>query len=267
MNRLQGFDYTTHKLAGLEVEVAQCGTGRPILFLGPSQGIWGGEAFLGLLASTGRLIVPTHPGFGYQDMPADISRLEDYVYLYLDLIDALGLDEILLVGSSLGGWMAVEMAVRNRARLCAVVLIDSLGFKFSGREERDIVDMHGIPGAELRPLLYHDPERFAPRYNTFEDDEVLRAARAWESFAFIGWQPYMHNPKLHRRLHRLALPCQVIWGERDGIVTPDYGRRIADRIPGADFALIERAAHLPHVEQADMTFERLQQFVSSRVDV
>lgn len=260
MNRLEGFRYTTLNLSGIELEVAERGQGRPILFLTSSMGIWGAEPFLEKLSSIGRLIVPTHPGFGYTDLPHEFTKVDDFVYLYLDLIDALDLDEVLLVGCSLGGWMAAELAVRDRSRLGELVLIDTLGFKFSGREERDIADMHGLPSSEMRSLLYCDPERFGANYKAFDDEEVVRAARAWESFAFIGWAPYMHNPKLHRRLHRITVPTLVLWGAEDGIVKPDYGRKIAERIPGARMELIDGAAHLPFVEQPEATLVKLETF-------
>jgi pimeloyl-ACP methyl ester carboxylesterase len=96
-------------------------------------------------------------------------------------------------------------------------------------------------------------------------DEALEVvARNREASALYLWEPYAHNPKLTRRLHRIDVPVLLLWGESDGIVTPDYGRAYAERIPGARFELIAGAGHVPQLERPDAFVECVVRFLCER---
>ena len=174
----------------------------------------------------------------------------DLAYLYLDLIDCLALDDVLLVGSSFGGWLALEIAVRSMARLGGLVLIDSLGVKFGGREEAEITDIFALSAEEMVRHTFADPGN-APDYGALGDAAVEEVARDREAAVLYGWRPYMHNPSLKHWLHRITVPSLVIWGERDGVAAPAYGAHLVQKLPLGRFAPIANAGHYPQIEQPE----------------
>jgi pimeloyl-ACP methyl ester carboxylesterase len=237
-------------LPAAKVSLTVRGSGRPFVFLHPGEGLYGAGPFIEALSRQGQVIVPTHPGFGRSEIPPSISSVDDLSYLYLDLLKEMDLEDVVLVGSSFGGWIAAEMAVKNTTRIGRLVLLDALGIKIGDRFTRDIADMHALSRAALAVHLYADPSRFAPDFMGGDPELSEQWARDREAFTYFGWQPYMHNPKLLGRLHRIDVPTLVIWGEADRVVSADYGRAFADAIPGARFSTITRAGHMPHIEKA-----------------
>src|SRR5437879_3205640 len=142
----------TMSLAGTTLELAERGHGRPLLFLHPGEGLVPEKPWLELLSRRYRVIAPWHPGYGNSPLIDGSGLVDDLAYLYLDLAGALGIENAVLVGACFGGWVAAEMMVRSTARFSRLVLVDPLGIKISGREERDIADMHALPRAECLNL-------------------------------------------------------------------------------------------------------------------
>lgn len=247
---LPGFQSETVDIGSAKIELFSKGTGRPILFLHAGQGLFGTGPVLEKLTQAGRILVPSHPGFGGSSLPPEINTVDDLAYLYLDLLDSLDLHDVVLVGASFGGWIAAEIAIKSTQRLGHLVLIDSLGIKTCARDERDIVDMHAVSDEELLELLYADKSH-RPVYASLSDADLLTIARNNEAFALFGWRPYMHNPKLLGRLRRISAPTLVVWGEQDRIVTPDYGRVFSGKIPLARFETLPNAGHLSFIERPD----------------
>jgi pimeloyl-ACP methyl ester carboxylesterase len=137
-------------LAGTTLELVERGHGRPLLFLHPGEGLAPEKRWLELLSPRYRVIAPWHPGYGNSPLIDRSGSVDDLAYLYLDPAGELGIENAVLVGACFGGWIAAEMMVRSTARFSRLVLVDPLGIKISGREERDIADMHGsIPHADL----------------------------------------------------------------------------------------------------------------------
>jgi pimeloyl-ACP methyl ester carboxylesterase len=244
-----------HDINGVTFDVETLGSGRDILYLGANMWFGDDAPFPRRLAEHGRVIVPTAPGFGPAPVDRRSTTIDDIAYLYLDLIDAMKLTNVALVGASFGGWIAAEMAIKSCQNISSLALIDPLGIKVSDRETRDIADLFGLPDAELRARAYADPSIFVADVKAISDDELARRMRARESLARYGWSPFMHDPKLAGRLHRIKTPTRVIWGARDGIVSPTYGRAFAKLIPGARFIEIANAAHFPQVEQSQATLD------------
>jgi pimeloyl-ACP methyl ester carboxylesterase len=249
------------EIAGIALETRMAGEGPPLLFLHGGDYVAQNRPFLDRLAHRWHVIAPRHPGFGNTPRPAWFRSVHDIAYLYLDLIEQLELDNVLLVGSSLGGWIALEMAVRSQARLGGLVLIDSLGLKFGGREERDIADIYALPAEEVLRRSFAYPGRFVPDYAALDDNEVMAIARDREATALYGWKPYMHNPALTHWLHRITVPGLVLWGAEDGIVAPSYGERLAAALPSARFESIPGAAHYPQIEPSEAVADHIARFV------
>ncbi len=251
-------------LHGVQLDVYEQGQGRPILVLHGEDGPCPQAPFFSLLAKQGRVILPTHPGFGQAPDAADIDTVDDLAYLYLDLLDESDLHEVVVIGCSLGGWIAAEMAVKSTARLSQLVLVAPLGIKVGDRETRDIPDIFALPPEEITRLQYHDPAQVAVDYASLSDLELLVIARNREATALYAWEPYFHNPKLRQRLHRVALPTLLVWGASDRFVTPDYyGTAYRDAIPGAQFTVIDQAGHWPHAEQPEVFVERVGAFLAA----
>jgi len=240
------------KLRGVVLEVAERGKGRPILFLHPGHpsGRLDGKApVLELMSEHARVIAPTHPGFGATPAPRELTTVDDLAYLYLDLLDQLDLRDVVLVGESLGGWIAAEIAVKSCERLSALVLANAVGIKPGSRDTRDVADIYAVTDKQLAELVYADPARMAPNPKTLPETDLIAMARSRESTGRYAWSPYMHNPKLKGRLHRVSVPTLVLWGAADRVVKEDYGRAYAALIPNARFETIEGAGHFPHLEQ------------------
>ncbi len=250
------------ELGGIALDTLIAGKGPPLVFLHGGDYVAQNRPFLDRLAHHFRVIAPRAPGFGATARPAWFRTVHDIAYLYLDLLERLDLQETLLAGHSFGGWIALEMAVRSEARLGHLVLIDALGVKFAGREERDIADIYAMPAAEVLRRSFVDPAGAAPDYAKLDDVELLAIAHDREATALYGWKPYMHDPALRHWLHRVTRPALVLWGEADGIVAPSYGERLAAALPQARFERIAGAAHYPQVEQPDRVAAAIERFVA-----
>jgi pimeloyl-ACP methyl ester carboxylesterase len=244
------------EINGIEVELNVRGRGRPLLFLHPEIGFDRAGPALDRLAQGARVIAPTHPGYGRAKLPAGFNTIDDLAYLYLDLLDKLDLHDVAVVGAGIGGWIAAEIAVKTTARLSHLVLVDAFGVKIGDRETRDIFDMYFVTEAELAKVVYHNQELTQRDLSKLPDEELYAIACAREATSRYGWRPYMHNPKLKGRLHRIGIPTLFLWGGEDRIAAPAYGRAYCASVPGARFELIEGSGHFPHVERPD-EFARL----------
>jgi pimeloyl-ACP methyl ester carboxylesterase len=251
-------------VSGVRVELIERGAGRPLLFLHPGIGIAPDAAVLDRLAARARVLAPVHPGFGRSEQPRSFDTVDDLAYFYLDLLDQLDLRDTVVAGVSFGGWIAAEMAIKSTARISHLVLANAVGIKVGDRETRDIVDIYAIPEQEFVELAYFDPAVGTRDYKAMPDGEVLAAARNREATARYAWSPYMHDPKLRGRLHRIRVPTLLLWGTADRILSEPYGRAYAAAIPAARFEPIERAGHFPHLEQPQAFADKVFAFVEGK---
>jgi pimeloyl-ACP methyl ester carboxylesterase len=226
------------------------GSGRPLLFL---HGLLGALPESGLLAALARgaeVLAPSHPGFGESMLPDWLGNIDDLAYLYLDLLDALDLRDVVLVGSCMGAWIAAEMMVRCPNRVARMVLVNPMGIKPGGRESRDYPDIYALHPDAVTALLWHRQE-LAPDPAALSDTELEALLRDRETAALLLWEPYMHNPRLPRRLHRIRVPTLVVRGERNGLISPAVARGFAGAIQGAQYLELPAAAHAVEYEQPD----------------
>ena len=236
------------EIQGARIDLITRGAGTPILFLHPELGNVFDHPVLDQLARRGKVYGPSHPGFGTSDLPAWMNSVDDLAYFYLDFLDTQALEDVIVVGASLGGWIAAEMSVRSTGRISHLVLAGAAGIKVSDREHRDFADYFALSQADLDALNFNDA-KFAMDYKSMSDEALTIAFRNRESTGLFAWSPWMHNPKLLRRLHRIDVPTLVLWGANDRVVSPDYGRAYAAAIARATIDIISPSGHYPHIEQ------------------
>ena len=254
----------TEKIAGANIEILRRGRGRPVLFLHPHIGMHGSERFIELLAREVQVIAPSHPGFGHSELPKGMSTVDDMSYFYLDLIESLDLRDLVVVGASFGGWIAAEIATKTRERLSRLVLIGAVGAKFGARDKSDIVDIFATPRGRWEELSFRDPAVWLRDYESLPEDELTAMARNREATALFAWNPYMYNPKLRARLHRIRIPTLFLWGAQDGFAPLAYGRSYCEGVPGAKFEEIADSSHFPHMEQPEAVARRVIEFGLAR---
>lgn len=253
--------FSTFQISGTSVEVWRAGKGQPLLFLHSGEGVEPALPVLESLSSRYDVIAPSHPGFGGSDLPDHFSTVDDLAYFYLDLIKHFELENIVLVGSSLGGWIAASMAIKSSGSFSALVLIDTIGAKFLDESTREITDLFSIPQYNQSQTIYADERKID--YSDWPEETLIRLARNHRSFTLLAWSPTLHDPKLRHRLARIDLPTLVIWGAKDRVVSLDYGRRFAEAIPGARFTVIDHAGHYPHVEASEPFEAALDEFMAT----
>ncbi len=249
----------TIDINGCNLGLARGGKGAPLLYLHGADGLGEWPVILDTLAERFDVIVPDHPGFGGSEAPAWIDDVSDVAYCYLDAIEALGLSGVHIIGQSLGGWIALEMAVRSAERLRSLTLISAAGIHVKGVPKTDIFI---LDPEEVTRLAYADPkigEKAAARAGTekYQDLAILNRIAS----ARFGWQPRFFNPRLERWLHRVKIPTHIIWGDGDRIIPPAYAEAFHRLIPGSTLTIISEAGHLPHVEQAGAVAEAIQSFL------
>jgi pimeloyl-ACP methyl ester carboxylesterase len=238
---------TTETVAGCSFRLSRAGSGSPILFLHGAGGAAVWLPFMEALAERHELLVPEHPGFGASETPDWLDNVGDLAYFYLDVIDRLGLQGLHLVGASLGGWIAAELAVRNCARLKSLTLVAPAGIHVKGVRKGDV--FMWSPDETAR-RLFHNQE-LAEAMIAAPQTEAAQMARMKNSLALakLAWHPRFYNPDLEKWLHRVSVPTLLIWGEHDQVIPPAYGTAFAKFIPGARLEIVRDCGHLPHVEQ------------------
>lgn len=243
---------TTITLAGIELELFDsAGAGPTLLFLHGMQGFSPDVSFVGKLTEHRRLIAPSHPGFGRSSLPDWLDQVDDIAYLYLELMDRLDLARVDLLGHSLGGWIAAEMATKAPERFGKLVLVAPVGVKLGPADRLDIPDVFAMSQEELDRRLYHDPAGARTDPAAMSDDALTKLMRNRETLALLAWEPYLHNPKLPHRLHRITQPTLFLHGESDGLVSPDYIEGYASLFPDARVRTIPAAGHAPQMEQPE----------------
>ena len=240
----------------------QAGDGdTPVLFLHGAGGVPAWTPFFDSLAAGRQLLVPDHPGFGMSPDADRLRDMSDYAMFYLDVLDALDLRDVHIVGHSLGGWLAAEMAIRNENRVRSWSLISPAGIRLRGQPMADIFIWSPEEGIRN---LFHD-QRLADQMLAQEptSDQLDIMLRNRYTFAKLAWQPRGFNPALAKWLHRVARPTTIVWGRDDLLLPVTYADLWKEHIPHATIELLDECGHLPIVEQADATARHITGHIDS----
>jgi pimeloyl-ACP methyl ester carboxylesterase len=237
------------KLAGIDLEVFEGGAGQPLLFLHGGNGFDPQHPYVGALSAKHRLVAPSHPGFGKSSLPDWIDCVDDIAHLYLELMDRLGVAKADVVGCSFGGWIAAEIATKVPERIRKLVMVGAVGVKTGPIDKLDIPDLFSMTQDEQMRRLWHDPAKMKIDPAKMTDEQLTIMARNRETLALLTWEPWMHNPKLTYRLHRVNVPVLFLRGESDGLVSQAYVDGYAKLLPQRSTATIPKAGHLPQIEQ------------------
>jgi pimeloyl-ACP methyl ester carboxylesterase len=233
-------------IRGCNIRLMRGGSGRALVVLHDASGAaW--MPFMKMLAAKFEVIAPEHPGFGESDTPDWLDTVDDLAYFDLDLLAALDLERIHLVGLSLGGWVAAALAVRDTSRLASLTLVGAGGLHVDGVKQID-------------PFLRTDEQRIRDFFHdqTRADEMVAQwlapehadiAMKNRVTAAKLSWQPRGHDPHLHKWLHRIDVPTLLIWGAEDKLFPPEYAKAYCDLIPRSKAVIIQECGHLPHVEK------------------
>ena len=251
---------------GRKVALIEAGSGLPLVYLHGFADVHGvaGDLlpFHRGLAQGHRLIAPAHPGCNGSGEFRQGNRVDDFLFHYCEVFDALGLDRFALVGHCVGGWLAAEFAVRHPERVTRLVLIGASGLFVSGEPIGDIFmnsnPNHGTslasPAAHAVLLGKNSPQalRYYPDGRGDLDDEMRRYGMLRFGSAIGFRPPYLYNRPLVDRLYRAAMPSLVVWGAEDHMVPVAHGRTYAERLGKASpLQLIAGAGHAVHLEKPD----------------
>ena len=229
----------------------------PLVFLHGAGGHTGWMSFLEALAADFAVFAPEHPGFGQSDDPPWLDEVGDLAYFYLDVLAALGLDKVHLVGTSLGGWIAAELAVRNDTRLKSLTLVGAVGIQAGGEPIDDIFRMSV---EENLRRFYADPERARRRLGDMAGLDAVLYAKNRSTVTRLAYRPRFFNPGLVKWLHRITVPTLLVYGDKDGLVPPHFGEAYRDAIPGSQLVVLEDAGHAPFDEQRDAFLNAFRMF-------
>src|SRR5262245_29866393 len=248
-------------ICGCNIRMMRGGSGPPLVVLHGSSGAGTWLPFMASLAESFDVIVPEHPGFGDSDTPDWLDTIHDLAYFYLDVLDALDLEAVHLVGASLGGWIAAELAIRNTRRLCTLTLVGAAG-------------LHVQDVAQIDPFLLTDEQRIRAFFHdqARADEAVQRLLRPELedvvmknriATAKLSWQPRGYDPHLAKWLHRIDVPTLLIWGADDRLFPREHAAAYREHIRGAKAVIIPECGHVAHVEKAGVCASELKTFVAS----
>jgi pimeloyl-ACP methyl ester carboxylesterase len=238
------------EVAETKLRLLRGGQGEPLLILHGAGGNRGWLQYLQTLAQHFQVYVPDHPGFGKSDQPEWIASVPDLACFYLWALEDLGLSRVRVMGFSLGGWLAAEMAVMCPHLVERLVLVGAAGIKPTHGE---ITDIFLLSPAEMTAKMFYDSKQ-APEYEqlygqppTPEEQDLLTRNR--EMAARITWKPYMHDPRLPSLLRRLRMPTLIVWGRQDALVPVNCGELFQQNIQASRLVIMEHCGHVPQLER------------------
>jgi pimeloyl-ACP methyl ester carboxylesterase len=252
-------------VGGTKVHTLIGGRGDPLLVLHGAGGHRGWRRWMARVADHFTVYAPTHPGFGASDSADWMESIDDLARFYLWFLDEIGASRARVIGHSIGGWTAAEMAVMNPGAIERLVLVAPTGIK---PEHDEILDVFFHPPDQLLGMSVHDPKsvpEWAELFGTPPTPaEIDVAMRNREMTARLTWKPYMFNPRLPHFLPRVTVPALIVWGRQDRIVPLECGEQYARLLPDARLAVLQACGHMPPIEKPDEFAALVADFLHAR---
>ena len=254
------------ELAGSQVQLVKGGSGEPLLVLHDEMGHPGWLQWHQELAQNHTLYIPSHSGFGSTPLLEWVLGMRDLAGWYLEVLDDLGLGPVNVIGFSLGGWLAAEMAAMSPSHFKKMVLVGPTGIRPPTGE---IYDMFLVVSKEFIAANYHDPAGVAEFQQVCPDEPSPEQIEAWEkareSSSRLAWRPYMFDPSLPHLLHRVRkLPTQIVWGAEDQITPLSLGEAYQKAIAGSRLSVLANCGHHPEIEKTEEFVPLVRDFLASQ---
>ncbi|HEX6526128.1 MAG TPA: alpha/beta hydrolase [Streptosporangiaceae bacterium] len=211
-----------------------------------------------MLAATGsRVIVPVHPGFAGTVRPEYLHSMRGLALTYIHLLDELDLTGVTVIGNSIGGWIAAEMAIHASPRISGVVLADAGGLQV---DDHPAADFFSLTPDQVTEMAYYQPDQFRVDADALPEQAKVAIAgnrAALQAYTMQG----MTDPSLPRQLSSVRVPVLVVWGAADRIYPPQHGEAFAKAVPGARLVVLDKAGHLPQLEAPSALLAAVLDFV------
>ena len=261
---LNGYTDSTVNVGGTGVSMIKGGAGPPVLVLHEELGHPGWLSWHSELARDHSLHVPVHPGFGSLPRADWISGVRDLAGFYSRMLRDMALGPIDVVGFSLGGWIAAEMAAANAGQFRRMVLVAPTGLRPA---EGEIMDLFVVTARAYLNASVHDTSVTPEFASLYGGEETPEQFEAWEDAraesARLAWKPYMHNPSLAPLLEGVrGLPTLLIWGREDRVVPLSSGQLYNRAIAGSELAVFDDCGHRPEIEQTSKFVDRVRGFLA-----
>lgn len=234
---------------GCRVAIGRRGSGPPLLALHGMDGASGFCPMAERLAERFSVVLPSHPGFDASDTPDWLDGISDLAYFYLETIERLDLRNLHLVGASIGGWIAAEMAIRDSSRLASLTLIAAAGVRAAGAAMGD--PFLWSPEAQVRNLVHDQAIASALLQAPASEEELARRLKNRFTSAKLVWHPRFFSPELQKWLPRVRTPTTIVWGADDRLFPIEQAHAFQRLIPGSSLRIVARCGHLVHVERPD----------------
>ena len=245
-----------------QVQMFSGGSGPPLLFLHGAGGNSGWQGYHEELSKTHTVYVPSQPGFNGTERPGWVYTINDLSHFNLEMAQVLGLDDYILMGSSMGGWVAAEMAAMRPQTLKGLILVDAAGIRPQNGEIAEIFMVSADTRLQQR---FHDPSQ-VPNYDELTrektPEEQLTEHSNAEMASRLCWKPYLHNPSLPYYLRSVPTSTLVVWGRQDAIIPLECGELYEKALPNSSLKVIDNCGHSPGTEKPQEFVAALQEFLS-----
>ena len=236
-----------------KIQMRIAGEGEPLLLLHGELGFPGWMRYHRTLSEQFRVMAPSHPGYDESDRLDWAMHISDLAGVYLQVLDDLELSGVKMVGFSMGGWLAAEMAAMDPGKFSKLVLVGPMGVKPEKGEIYDLflnVATEFLEESFLNPNSVEEYATLRPDEPSPEQEELWEVGR--EQSARLAWKPFMYNPTLPYLLRRLkTLQTLIVSGRQDSIVPIDSLRIYNESIPGSSLSLIDQSGHRPEIEKPE----------------